>query len=316
VILALVEVAARITEPYLPEPDRWPSSEAAAKVDQMEDLEDDPNPISTVFLGSSVVAEGIDPVAFSESAGTTGYNAALSAASPRSLVPWTQNVVLSTAEPRLAVIGLVSRDLNDNGISQTEFVERLESSPGMIERGQPDNLMESLEKWFLAHSALFRVRPFLGDPQRLLSELFPAGGAEGDEVEAVGALGADSSYDGQPYADIDTWRAAWNARHLNDFLIGESEIEALHELIERLKSSGVQVMLVNMPVTDDYVDTIRDGARLQVEFSDLLEDTASDLEVGYLDVSDQFDKEAFRDPAHLTPAGARSLAIALAEASS
>lgn len=312
-MIALVEVAARASEPYLPEPDQWPSPEAAAKVDQMEALEEGADEITTVFLGSSVVAEGIDPVAFTESYGETGYNAALSAASPRSLDPWARGVVLPTARPMVAVIGLISRDLNDNGISQTEFLERLESSQGMIERGQPDNPMDSLEKWLLDQSALFRVRPLIGNPQRLFSGVLGNDEGEAEEVESVGPLGQDASFDGQPYANLDMWRAAWNARHLNDFLVGDSEIEALANLIRQLKASGVHTVIVNMPVTDDYIDTIRDGERVQAEFSRLLEDMASDHDVAYLDVSDAFDKEAFRDPGHLTPDGARTLSITLAE---
>jgi hypothetical protein len=310
-VLASAELAAQAAESSLPQPDSWPSPETAAKVDQMQEIVEETEPITTVFLGSSVVAEGVDPGTFSAVSNTTAYNAALSAASPRSLAVWAEDLVIPLTQPRVAILGLISRDLNENGISQIEFFERVTSAPAMIDLGKPDNPMEVAEKWLLDHFALFRLRPLLRDPGMLMIRLLGDDPPTDDDV-IVGPLGADTSSGDQPYSDLARWRAAWTSRHLNDFSIGDTETEALRSLLQSLESAGTEVWLVNMPVTEDYLATVPDGRRRQSEFSDLLQNVAAELDISFIDVSEAYEKSRFRDPAHLTSEAARDLAALLA----
>jgi len=298
-LIALAEVGLRLAEPHLPEPAQWPSAEAAAKLSQIGELSAT-GEIDVIFVGSSVVAEGIDPLAYNDSSGRIAYNAALSAASMRATELWVRDVVLQETDPSIVVIGVSGRDLNDNGISQTEFYERLTNSPGYIDRRKPANPLEHVESWFLQHSALVRLRPILRDPAAIVVAQNPGQPGSEDEPD-IGAFGSDVSATSGPYTDFGQWRMAWLARHLNDYSIGNSETEALGRLIETLIAHDIEVLLVNMPVTADYVETLPDGRRDMQELDLILEDIASAAGVEYLDASAQYEKTDFRDPAHLTP---------------
>jgi hypothetical protein len=311
VVVFGAELGLRVVERHFPEPMQWPSQEAASKVAQMEHLESETG-IDVVLVGSSVVAEGIDPVAYSESAGEVAYNAALSAASMRSTELWMADVVVPLTHPTAVVIGVTGRDLNDNGISQTEFYERLTSSPGYLDMRSPRNPVEEVEEWLLEHSALIRLRPILRDPAAIAVELGfqnPDSDAESD----VGPLGSDMSYEGASYPRISDWRSLFLSRHLNSYSVGDAEIDALTRMVSDLRRNGISVLLVNMPVTDDYVGTLPDGERDMAELDLILSDLASATGSGYVDVSEEFVRLDFRDPAHLTPRAASTLAIELAQ---
>jgi len=70
---------------------------------------------------------------------------------------------------KTVVVGITSRDPNDNGISHTEFYDRLSTAPGLLAARIPDNPLESIESRLIAHSAIFRLRPLLRDPRLLVA---------------------------------------------------------------------------------------------------------------------------------------------------
>jgi hypothetical protein len=313
VLIGLFELSLRLVEPELPPLEMWPTTEVAAKVEQIESLIEGGEKMDVVFLGSSVVAEGIDPVAFNAAASKTAYNAALGAASMRSSEAWIGDVVSPLTGAKTVVVGVTVRDLNDNGISQTEFYDRLSTSPGLLTTRTPNNPLEHVEGWLVAHSAIFRLRPLLRDPRLLFQQVLgppPADASPEDTV--VGPYGSDTSYEGESYDASDKWRIPWEARQMNDFAIGGMEAEALQRLIRKLTNTGSDVILINMPVTDDFYATLPDPERNRVDHERILRDVAEDTGAIYLDLDERFSLEDFRDPAHLKPAAAAELAEMLA----
>jgi len=312
-LVAVFELTLRVAEPRLPPVEPWSTSEVAAKVEQMEELRAARDDIDVAFVGSSVVEESLDPVAFNSLGEETAYNAGLGAASMRSVERWTLDVVLPLTGARTLVVGVTARDLNDGGISQVEFLDRLSSSPGMLRARTPQNPAEWVENWLLEHLAIFRLRPLLRDPTRLLA--IASGGEDVQETTdpEPGLFGSDRTYNGEPYDNSTQWRQAWTARQINDFSMGGIEIESLRRLLRDSTVAGVGAIVVNMPITDDFGDYLPDPARDLAEFDRLLEEVAREFDAIYLDARDLFSIEDFRDPAHLKPDAAAELTAMLHE---
>jgi hypothetical protein len=312
-LVVIFELALRVAEPRLPPVEPWSTSEVAAKVEQMEELKAAGDDIDIAFVGSSVVEEGLDPVAFNAVSGEIAYNAGLGAASMRSVERWTLDVVLPLTGARTIVVGVTARDLNDGGISQIEFLDRLSSSPGMLRARTPGNPAEWVENWLHDHVAIFRLRPLLRDPARLLA--VASGGEDVSETTEPepGPFGSDRTYKGEPYDNSTRWRQAWTARQVNDFSMGGIELESLRRLLRDTTAAGVGAVVVNMPITDDFGDYLPDPARDLAEFDRLLEEVARDFDATYLDARDLFSIEDFRDPAHLKPDAAADLTAMLHE---
>lgn len=310
-LFVAVELALRLAEPLLPEPSMWPNNEMAFKVDQIDDLVSAGIRVDTVFAGSSVAAEGFDPVAFNEVGPHLAYNAALGAASARSLERWLLDVVVPRLDPEVVVVGLVSRDLNDGGISQREFYERVASSHGLMTVGAAANPMEAFESWLVQHVSLFRLRPLVRDPAQLAAAI--RGEANMGDDPKPGPFGSDPEDPGSgSYDNSEVFREFWRGRQLNGYSIGADETEALERLVAELAERGVSVVLVHMPVTEDYVSLLPDPDRDPREFRDLLIRVAEEQGAVFVDADPLFERDDFRDPAHLDPRAAAELARALA----
>jgi hypothetical protein len=183
----------------------------------------------------------------------------------------------------------------------------------MLRARTPENPAEWVENWLLDHVAIFRLRPLLRDPARLLAV---ASGGEDVPVTSEpepGPFGSDRTYNGEPYDNSPQWRQAWTARQVNDFSMGGIEIESLRRLLRDTAAAGVRAIVVNMPITDDFGDYLPDPARDLAEFDRLLEEVAREFDATYLDARDLFSIEDFRDPAHLKPDAAAELTAMLHE---
>ena len=314
IFIVAFELALRAAEDQLPPIERWPTSQISAKMDQMEQLLSDGEQIDVVFVGSSVVEEGIDPVTFNSVSNRTAYNAALGAASMRSLEGFVTEVVVPLTQPDTIVIGVTARDLNDRGISQADFFDRLSGSHGMLMARTPQNPLEWVENWLFRHLAIFRLRPLLRDPARL----FAAASGTDDQPELdspePGPFGSDRTYEGEPYDNSAAWGQPWVARQVNNFSMGGTELESLRRLLSEMREEGVRVVVVNMPVSDDFADYLPDPSRDMATFDRLLETTAREYDATYLDAQDLFSVEDFRDPAHLKPDAAAELTALLDDA--
>ena len=316
-VLVILDVGMRVADARTGPPSTWPSSAMEAKYEQLRDLAAHNREPDVVFVGSSAVFEGIDAAAYSAAAGgdVTAYNAALGGASMISIERWTIDIVVNLAEPQTVVIGVIGRDINDNGIGQQAYFERLIASQdyAAARRGNASNPADSIAGWLNDHWALWRMRPYLRQPITFARDVFRGGVAQPPTVGAQGAE-LESLYQFEYLFDED-WRAFWTKRQLHDYSVGGREAAALRSLVDQLIDRNIQVVLVSMPVTDDYVDLLPDPAN-QAEFEELLTELAPRPGLIYIDGrSIAASTDLFRDPAHLNPTGARRLAEALAKAS-
>jgi len=308
--LLLAEIIARAVEPSLPPPDQWPTTQTEAKADQIAQLAADGSPIDVVFLGSSVVVQGVDPVAFNKAAGDlTSYNAALDGASLRSIEVWARDVVFPNLDPKVVVIGITTRDMNDQGVSQQEFYRSLLASSGLETLGPKSGVTRLLNE-ITSLSALVRIRPFLRQPGTTLQHVL----GQDEEVELLpGPFGAAPVDDRAfLYDSSESWRNFWRTRHFNDFIMGGQELSALHALITMAVEQERVVFLVEMPFHDDYLTVQPNGGAAVQRLHDVLASIDYGAAFGLIPLEDQYGSEAFRDPAHLNPTGAETLAAELA----
>src|SRR3954454_25119735 len=85
-VVVAIEVVARMMAPDLPvDPGEWPRVEIAQKLEQMRSYADEGKPVDVVFAGSSMMASGIDPVAFTGASGESSYNAGFAGPSARTI---------------------------------------------------------------------------------------------------------------------------------------------------------------------------------------------------------------------------------------
>lgn len=312
-VFAVAEAGMRVAEGRSCPPSTWPSEEIGAKYDQIVDLQDSNERLDTIFVGSSAVFEGIDPIAFSAAAGgrSVAYNAALGAASMLSIAPWTLEILEPLTSADTVVIGVIARDINDNGVGQRAFFDRLQASPDFAAAsGGEQNLADRMAATLDDVSALWRMRPFWREPITFLRGV----ASNSMRCAEVGPFGAEPASEQEHGYSFDPgFRKFWRDRQLHDFAFGGDEAGALEDLITGLQQRGVEVVLVNMPVTDDYVALLPDAGADQAEFELFLESLAAERGVRYFDAHDVIaSRDQFRDPAHLNPSGANALSQALA----
>lgn len=302
------EVAARVVEPLLETPLRWPTAQIAEKADQIRQLADEGASIDVVFLGSSVVALGIDPVEFNKADGWVAYNAGLNGAAVSGLERWAFDVVLPQLQPTVVVIGLTTRDLNDHGRLAAEFRQTMDIADGWRDF-EERNAFEQLVDTVRDSSALVRIRPLLRAPATTARRV---GRGNGDPGLAAGPFGSEGDPSNIPY-DAEAWTSLWSIDHLNDYSMGGEELAALDNLVARLKGGGFDVVLAEMPVLPDYVSVQPGGAEALTEFRQAVQEIARNHDVEFVSLDGGFGPSDFRDPAHLNQEASGELAVSLRE---
>jgi len=308
VTLLTAEVAARAAEPLLETPLRWPTAQIAQKADQIKQLAAEGASIDVVFLGSSVVALGIDPIEFNEADGLVAYNAGLNGAAVSGLERWAFDVVLPQLQPTVVVIGLTTRDLNDHGRLSADFLQSMEIADGwkdFEERNPFERFIDAVQD----SSALVRIRPLLRTPATTVRHALRGNGDPGLEAGPFGSEGEPSTI---PY-DAEAWTSLWAIDHLNDYSMGGQELAALDQLLTRLNSEGFEVVLAEMPVLPEYIAVQPGGAEALAEFRQAVQEIASAHDVEFLSPESDFGPNDFRDPAHLNLAASGEFAASLRE---
>jgi hypothetical protein len=312
-VLVLAEIGARAIEPYLPAPEVWADAATAVKVAQL-DRDESAGCTDVVFAGSSMTRDALDPGVFTaaDPAARGAYNAALDASSPELLQRWLLDQVVPRSRPALVVIGLASFDLNDNARITRAALDAYAQAPYSASGRAND-----LQRWFTRHVALVRNRPALRSPELVLDAL--SAWRDGQKAERPradgipGLLAADGhglSRRALEYRPGSGVQAFVRRELLNDFEIGGRQAAALHDVVEQLQGAGVDVALLPLPVTDDYVSLHPRGAADQQAFLETLQRTASTTGASLLDPP-ALALTGFADTHHLNGQGADALSGAL-----
>ncbi|MBL8775680.1 MAG: hypothetical protein JNK12_07110 [Acidimicrobiales bacterium] len=263
VVLVVGELGARAFSPYLPEAQVWSDKSTQVKVAQMDRLARREGCVDIAFVGNSMTRDAIDPRTYTaaDPAHRSAYNAALDAATPSLLRRWTLEEVQPRLDPATVVLGLSSFDLNDNARIAASALDSYETAA--LSR---DDLFGRLQAPFVEHSDVFRYRNELRDPaevwagiQRLRDgdrqERLSADGIEG----IIGADGEGLSRRPLQYTGAVSIQRLLQTELLNDFRMGGTQIDAADGLITELADRGVEVVLLVLPVTQDYVELHPEG---------------------------------------------------------
>jgi hypothetical protein len=313
-VLVVAEGAARGLAPYLAEPARYGDDATAVKVAQMDAR--GPACTDVVLAGNSMGRDAFDPATFSAADGAhrSAYNASLDAASPELLERWVLDQVVPRLEPRTVVLTLASLDLNASGPATLAALEAYDGA----ERTRSD-LVGRLGVEAGSVSDLVAYRTRLRDPAELgaaldrLSRRVAA--ARPSPAGIDGVLGADGQglsrralrYRGEAGAKLFT-----RQQLLQGWALDDDQVAAARSLVEQLQDDGIDVVLVVLPVTDDYVAQHPDGAADFDEFLASVRTLAADTGAPLLDLHGDGASERFADTHHLNAAGAEWFSAELA----
>ena len=314
-IVVIVELWVRSIEPRLPlQPGMWPRSEMAFKYEQMQEVQRSGVHPEVMFAGSSMTASGVDPNAFTRASGVESYNAAFAGPGMRSLSRWVLEIGEPLLGPRTVVLGLQSRELNDELSAIDRFDEVMQSAPG-VQLATGRNPIDRMERWLDDVSAFYRNRRALRSPSTLF---------ELKVQERNHTLGPRGARIQEPrfYRDpIPSDRHAavpfrnpgpLDLTATRGFGIGGEELSSLAETADELNSRRVRLVVMVMPVTLDY--EYADPA-IRSRLFDALEVVARDHDITVIDAQDAFPTyRPFRDPIHLDTEGRAAFGRALGRA--
>lgn len=309
-VLLVVELIARSIAPGLPvDPGKWPRIEIAQKLEQIRGYVSDGKDFEVAFVGSSMVADGIDPEAFTERSGVPAYNAGFAGPSMRTITPWTLDIAVPLLQPDAVVLGIQSRELSDNGPKNITMYEKFMASPGYRETAS--NVALRFAGMLERISYFMRYRRAFREPSQLLS-------SDGKEAlqatrvrQQLGALGKRLQQD-VPYEDSEHFRDSLYEKMLYDFEVGGPEYAALERLYTGLKERGVRLIVVNMPVTDGYWEA-HHSQTARADYHAALERFLGNRDIAFVDAEDALKPETFRNPMHLDVDARKWIARALGD---
>jgi hypothetical protein len=312
VVLLLGEVAARALEDDLPPVLEWHSAEAEKKVGQMDGFAAQGG-ADVVFFGSSLANAGLVPEVFDSavaggSSPPVTYNAGLSAAMPLILEPWALDVVLPRLDPQLVVIGLSSFDFTDHP-SVDVFYDAFVSAPAGERAVGDDGFLDHLDRWLDDRSALWRDKAVLRNPMNVVDALRGRGPGPDPVLDAMGPLGRTAYRETQRFDD----RRAAGGPPVGDWAPGHRNPAALERLVDRIHGNGGSVVLVDMPVTDEFVDAHPSGEADYETYLAMLRDLGQRTGAPVLVHSDRRDHRYFADLVHMNITGATELTTLVAE---
>jgi hypothetical protein len=313
-VVLVAEGGARVLAPYLAEPQRYGDDATAVKVAQMDARGDACTDI--VLAGNSMGRDAFDPVAFQAADGRhrSAYNASLDAASPELLEHW----VVDEVEPRLApttvVLTLASLDVNASGPATRAALEAYEGA----EQTRSD-LIGRIGSAAGSVSDLVAYRTRLRDPTEVraafdrMSTRTAAARPSAAGIDNV--LGTDGEglsrrslrYGGEAGAKLFT-----REQLLKGWSLDQDQVAAAESLVADLRSNGTDVVLVVLPVTDDYIDQHPNGTTDFDAFLQSAHGLAEATGAPLLDLHDAAPTELFADTHHLNGDGAAWFSAELA----
>lgn len=297
VVLLLAEIGSRLIEDRITPPEDYGVEPLTAHEDNLEALGGE---VDTLFIGSSVVGAGFDATLMSGLGNV--YTAWAGGISGRAIDLMSREILVPAADPERVVLVLTSREVNDRGI--VDAYDVLRSSPAMKRIDRNGTFLGSLQETIRDHSAFVRIRGAFRQPATLLEDLRngpdtvitrTGHGLEWLELDGANRYARD-------HIDLETLA-------LSDFTVGGPELEAVEDLVVWLQAQGIDVAIVNSPVTDYWIDLHTDGAADYQRYLDEVEALAARHGVPLVDTSTEtWPEELFADINHLNPRGAQQMA--------
>ncbi|MCA1822691.1 MAG: hypothetical protein ABR520_01655 [Mycobacteriales bacterium] len=304
VAVAAAELAVRRFERRLPLFRFWHDQLTTGKWHQLRRLRRGPR-VDVVVAGSSQALMALDPQRLVAPPARC-YNAALYRGVPTVMTDWLESVVLPATRPRLVVWGVSILDLNDNGLFHRDVLERYLASPAR--RRDP---VSRAVTWFRVHSSLARRARLLRRPAALARALDRPDDRDGTGKpldELLGPMGK-----GLEYVAFDTYRlspekeAFIRDKIVNGFSMGGEQLEALRRGIEAVRAFGSDVLLLEMPFTEEFTDMYPRREADVARSRSLLDGVARDLGVRFVTCDgEDLPPGWFADCVHLNGVGMRA----------
>lgn len=305
-VLLSAEGAARLVALRLGDSSGWNDPGLAMQARNMRQIGDEHGGAEVVVLGSSTAGEGIDPdrLAQGSQAYDSAYNAWHAGAPARSLDLFGRSLVLPVLRPKVMVIGLTSEQLNDNGSGHFSH-DALESSPSRPQVAGDGTAAERVVRQVANWSYFMRLRETLRRPNELVDAL--KAGPDNNPYE-INSRGLSTSNLARELR-LTPRHLEQNREALADYEVGRVELPAFRGLIRRLRSAGIVVLIVNMPVLEDaYIPLHPRGALDNDRYEAALEDLTREEGLAYLDTTKEtWGPEWFADENHVNGRGSARL---------
>jgi hypothetical protein len=308
--LVVAELAVRVVAPSLPEPLRWGAPEDQVKYEQINRLQAEGVRGGVVFTGTSLVDVGVDPARFAALDGlhVPAYNAALAGGDLASVSWWTTHVVIPKLHPRVLVVGLSSRELNPNDPSAAQLAQQFFAGAEVRHIDGHETVLQRLERYGDDVSYLFRYRTDFRTPSNLW-------GTPEDQVSvyrrSTSPSGWNTTFALGPYAGgpaADRFLATTVLYHDQ---LGAGELAQLRDLLVTAGRQGIQVVLADMPVTQEYIDLHPHQDADYARYRAAVQGVAATTGVQFVP-GGTWATTLFHDPIHLNAAGARQYTALLA----
>jgi hypothetical protein len=293
--------------------------------------------VDVAVVGSSVAFRGVlaDEVEAAMAEAAVVSNGS-TPGKPIDLVAWwTRNVLVPLAAPDVVVVAITSRDLVLAGEQQTGVRAIFEATPGwaFVERGdmtlvlnalaaggdgsyraalrRPDLVAEPLAEGWDPAAAGFEEPGWLTEqlsegwdpaaagfeePGWLTEQLWETSCNQVRDIDRGVFGGADEA---QQQAYFERELSPWDP---------DPALDVLTDLVRNLRDGGISVVVVALPVPDDYLAAHAAGGISHQEFRDRLADLSAAEEIVVLDATDAFRSQdsMFRDIRHLNVTGAEA----------
>lgn len=307
-LLVLAELGTRAIASHLPPPLQWDTYETQVKAAQIDALSQRGG-AQVAFVGSSIIDVGIDPATFDRAVGghVTSYNAGLVSSIPRMTTEWTEQVVVPKLHPKVVVLGLCSYDLGAEDPNRTVFLNAYNSSSGVRQLTDDNDLIQNLDQWLGQHSALWFHKYQLRDPATVLHALEGEQPAAPPQTATVAADGRQTMDQNQQYANDPTV-------DLRGWRLGTKDTAAVKQLIAFDHARHITTILVNMPVTAHFVAKMPNGGASYAVFDREVAAIGHQTGASVLSYEGVNDTALFINDIHLNKTGATLLTTRLASA--
>lgn len=258
-----------------------------------------------LIVGSSRAAQGIDPKELQYALAGKGYaglkifNFGIHGATAQ-VVNWQiQELLTSEQLPKLILWVDGSRALNSGRVDRT--FEAIVSSPGYQRLGasvvQPSKAIDRLES-----TTELQLAALVADPIPLSASAIDANGF----MPVADRFNPDTYYQQYPYVP-----GEYDGDY-QDFNLDGIQTEAMASLLTFARSRQIPVVFVNLPLTPDYLDSVRQN--YEQEFRLYMQQIAPTTGFLWRDLTGRgLDRNNyFADPSHLNAAGAAAVARQLA----
>lgn len=295
IVLGALEIGALAVEASSSPALRWYDAAAQIRVEQMAELDD----VDVVFAGTSMAWQGFVPEVWTahDTAGRRAYNAGMAGGIPEVMEPWLVDVVQPRLRPDVVIWGLSSLDFSASyGAENLErYLDALETRPG---------LLADVEQAVADISALVRFRNVLRDPSEW--------GADRGFAAATAILGNDGERR-DFVVDTSPERQLQVATRVADFRLDAADIAAVHRTVTKLRRSGTDVMFVQLPVPERFVELHPDGPSDVAATRGAIDRLGEILDVTVVDATGGFSDSDFVDFTHLDEASAARLTEQIAQ---